>query len=350
MTSLPLRRLLRLPLAVGSALVLLCVSGCGSLALFEPSYSTVPPPPRLSPDAPPEVQKPSYFPDKPLTLLVGFSRGGEGDVAARAMTPRLERALNQPVVVVNRSSAQDAWAQLKVAKPDGYTMAMIQSPQLQIATLDSLGKALFSLEDFVPIVGQLQDPQVLFVRSLSPFKSVAELVAAAKAQPDGISAGVMGGGVDNLALAEFQRRVGVKLRVTRYPDPISARMSTINGQVELHFGSLSSLASTVRAGQGRLLAILDERRSPDFPDVPTMRESGADVVVLSTTGYAFPKGTSAELQDYLAWSLYVAISDPSHQSKMKEAGHTVHFMAPAAFRKLISNEAARAKELQTGLR
>ncbi len=350
MTPLSFQRSFRSLLAVGSALVLLSVSGCSSLPLVEPSYSAVPTPPRLQSNAPPEVQKPSHFPDKPLTLLVGFAKGADGDIAARAMIPRLERWLNQPVVVVNRPDAtgQDVWTQLKMAKPDGYTMAVIQSPQLPMATA-GVGAALVSLQDFVPVAGQLQDPEVLFVRGLSPFKSVAELIVAAKAQPDGLSAGVSGS-ADTLALAEFQRRAGIKLRVTRYPDPLTARMSTISGQVEICFGSLSSMASTVRAGQGRFLAILDGNRSPDFPDVPTMRESGMDATVLSTTGYALPKGASTELQEYLAWSLYVAISDPSHQSTMKDAGQPVHFIPQAPFRKLLADEAVRAKELQADLR
>jgi tripartite-type tricarboxylate transporter receptor subunit TctC len=340
-------------LAVGFALALSFVSGCGSLSLLEPSYSAATPPPRNQPDAPPEVQKPSRFPEKPLTLLVGFPRGVDGDIAARTMIPRLERWMGQPVVVVNRTGTvgQDAWLQLKQAKPDGYTVGMIQSPQLQMAALVSKGSAPFAVEDFAPIAGQLQYPQALFVRGLSPFKSVAELIAAARTQPDGISVGVAAGnGVDSLAVAEFQRRAGVKLRVTRYADPLAARMSTINGQVELHFGSLSTLTSTVRAGQGRFLAVLDQRRSPDFPDVPTMMESGAEVAVLSTTGYALPKGVPTELADYLAWSFYVAISDPSHQAAMKEAGQPVHFLAPAPYRKLVSDEAARVKELQPELR
>lgn len=297
---------------------------------------------------PPEAPKPYYYPQKPITLLVGSKRGTDEDVAGRLLSAQLEKMIWQPVVVANRPEGDglEAWNQLKSASADGYTLGLVSSPQMQALALEPWNKASFTVNDFLPLAGQVRDPTVLFVRGWSPFRTVEELIGAAKAQPDKLPVSVRHKGVtSSLAAADFQQKAGVKLRIGTYVDAANALLAALNGQAEVAFCSFSSAVPMVRSGQGRLLAVMSEDRLPSQPSVPTLREKGIDLVCQTYLGYVAPKRTAPDVADYLLWSLFLAISDPGHQARMQEAGMSVRYMDGKQFGSLLAAEGERVGRL-----
>ena len=306
------------------------------------------PPSTLQPEATPEVERPSGFPDRPITLLVGSTKGAEADIAARTVIPRLEKGLGRPVVVVDRlgGGGLDAWSELKQAKPDGYTLGLIASPQFQLMALDPRTKAPFAIGDFVPAANQLWDPVAILVRSGSGLQSLRELIAAARSQPEGISISVPAtGAAERLAITDLQRKVGLKLRVTEFIDATNARLAALSGQVEAVCGRYSYLAPLARSRQGRFLIFLEEKRLPEWPEVPTLKEMGVDVLFPSSLGYAVPKGTPQEVVDYMAWALHLAMSAPEPQAALRESGLGMRFMGPEQYASFLADQAERTREL-----
>lgn len=327
-----LRSLAALGLA---ALVAVAYAGCSPPLPLQPVLaSPVKPPSKPLADAPPEAHKPHSFPEKPITLLVGFSKGTEADLAARTLALRLEEVIGQPVVVVNRVGGDglEAWSQLKQARADGYTLGQVVSPQLQATVLDPQRKPPFAMTDFLSLANQLLEPGAVFVRPSSPFRTIEELIGAARSQPEALPVSIPAGSiVDRLAAEEFQHKAGVKFRVVEFVDATNARTAALSGQVEAEFGRYAGIVPAVRARQGRFLAFLDDRRLRDWPEVPTVKEKGIDMVSHFSLGYAAPRGMAQDIVDYLAWALYVAIADPGHQAALGEAGLTVRFMGPGQY-------------------
>ena len=352
----PLHRGLRpAALVLVGALAATLLLGCSLLSpvQLDSNSPSVGPTQKPQPGAPPEAEKPYSYATKPLALLVGSQRGTTADIAARLLARPLEKAVGQPVVVVNRTEGggEQAWTQLKQAKPDGYTLGLIVSPQLQALALDPERKPPFQMSDFVALAGQIRVPGAIFVRQSSPLRTVEELVRTARAEPDRVAVSVARGSlVDGLAAADFQRKTGLKLRVTSFPDATNALVAALSGQVDAEFGSFESVAASVRSGQGRLLAVMDEKRLQDQSQVPTLKELGIDVVSCSTLGYAAPKGTSPDIVSFLAWALYLATSDPKYEAQMRDAGLTPSFMSGQSYQRFLVAEAERIRELLPALR
>ncbi len=308
--------------------------------------------PTPQPGAPREASRPHYFWwERPITILVGAPRGARADLGARLLAPWLEQLLGQPVVPVNRPGGDgaEAWTQLKQARPDAYTLGILASPQFQLLALDPQQKAGFGPGDFAPVAGQARESSVLFVRSSSPFKRVEELVEAARGQPGSISLSlIQGSASDHLAATELQRRANVQLRLVSYLNATDARMAVLSGQVDAELGPLAGVIPSLRTGQGRLLAVTEESRLPEYADIPTLKERGLGVVAYSALGYVLPRGTAGDLVDYLAWVFYRAISERGHQDQMQDAGLPVRYLAPDQYARFLSGEAERVKQLQPG--
>ncbi len=134
------------------------------------------------------------FPDKPIQLMVAFPAGGSTDVAARIVAAIAEKALGQSIVVVNKGGAggQIGWTELVRQKPDGYYIGFINLPATNTVILDPERKAIFTEKDFTPIINQVLDPGVIWVRADSPYKTVQDLIDAAKKSPGTIRAATTG--------------------------------------------------------------------------------------------------------------------------------------------------------------
>jgi tripartite-type tricarboxylate transporter receptor subunit TctC len=295
------------------------------------------------------AEKPKDYPSRPVTVMVGFGAGGSSDVGVRILGEALKKVIGQTVLVENKAGAggQVMWTDFKNnARPDGYTLALINIPQIQTAVFDPARKPAFTMKDFQPVANHVQDPGAIFVGADSPYKTLEDFLAAARANPGQIKASTTGiGSDDHLAVLDVQRKANVRFNIIHLVDTPAALKAALGGHIDADFDNVGGFLPTVKSGQGRILAVMSEQRFPDLPDVPTMREKRIDLVSSSTRGYVFPAGTPTEIVKYMEESIKKAMDDPEHVKRMKEAGLTLKFMGVDEYAKFIESQNERAKEL-----
>ncbi len=216
------------------------------------------------------------YPSKPVRLLVGFPPGGGGDLLGRVTAEQLTRKLGGSFVVVNMPGASATIATAAVAKasPDGYTLLFTTSPFTLSA---SLFKSIpyDPINDFVPIARVADGPFCIVVQSSSPFNSLQDLVAYAKAQPGSLNYGSGGNGsVSYLAVELFKSMAGVNIQHVPFTGLPAAITNVIGGQVQMSLPDLPSAAGHVRAGRLKMLGVTSAKRIPALPGVPTVEEAG----------------------------------------------------------------------------
>jgi tripartite-type tricarboxylate transporter receptor subunit TctC len=216
------------------------------------------------------------FPSKPVRLVVPYSPGGGADTTARLIAPRLQDALGQTVVVDNRPGAGGTIGDDAVAKapPDGHTLLIGAFAHAVNPSL--LAKMPFRTpDDFAPISLLVTVPELLVVTPSFPAKTVAELVAMAKAEPGKLSYASSGNGTaQHLAAELFKMRTSTNIQHVPYKGGSLAVADVAAGHVPFYFGNMSSALPQARAGRVRALAVTSPQRSPAAPDVPTMAEAG----------------------------------------------------------------------------
>lgn len=295
------------------------------------------------------ADKPKDYPNKPVTIQIGFGAGGSSDVGVRLLAESLKKVIGQPVLAENKPGAggQVMWTDFKNnAKPDGYTLALINVPQLQTVVFDASRKPLFTMKDFQPVANHVQDPGAILVRKESPYKTLEDLLADAKARPGQVKASTTGiGSDDHLALLDVQRQAKVTFNIIHLKDTPTAMTRVLGGHTDVNFDNVGGFLPSVESGLARILAVMMEKRYPDLPNVPTFKERGFDLVSSSTRGYVFPAGTPMEIVRYMEQSIKKAMEDPEHIDKMKKAGLTLKFMGIEEFSKFLEGQNERAKSL-----
>jgi tripartite-type tricarboxylate transporter receptor subunit TctC len=295
------------------------------------------------------ADKPKDYPNKPITIQVGFGAGGSSDVGVRILAESLEKVIGQPVLTENKPGAgsQVMLTDFKNnAKPDGYTMALINIPQIQTIVFDPARKAVFSMKDIQPVANHVQDPGAILVRKESPYKTLEDFLNDAKARPGQVKASTTGiGSDDHLAVLDVQRKAKVSFNIIHLKDTPTARTRALGGHIDADFDNVGGFLPTVKSGLGRILAVMMDQRYPYLPDVPTFKERGFDVVSSSTRGYVFPAGTPMGIVRYMEQSIKKAMADPEHVERMKKAGLTLMFMGVEEFSKFLESQNDRAKQL-----
>ncbi|MEI6304100.1 MAG: tripartite tricarboxylate transporter substrate binding protein, partial [Betaproteobacteria bacterium] len=216
------------------------------------------------------------WPSRPVKLVVPFSPGGFTDVVARILGQKLTESLGQPVIIENKPGAGSTIGSDYVAKskPDGYTLVMVSTTQVSSPWLyKSMPYDVF--KDFTPIMKLVEGPYVLVANPKLPVKSVAELLALAKAQPGKLDYASSGNGsAQHLVGAMFATMGGVNINHVPYKGSGQAMQDIVGGQVQLGFVGMPNALPYIPSGRLRALAVTTRKRSPDLPDVPTMDEAG----------------------------------------------------------------------------
>jgi len=287
------------------------------------------------------------FPARPVQLMVAYPAGGSTDVAARIVAAIAEKQLGQTIVVVNRGGAggQVGWTDMSRARPDGYYMGFINLPALNTVILDPERKAAFKADTFVPIINQVLDPGIIWVKADSPYKSLKDLLAAAKRTPNKISAGTTGIlSDDHLAILMMEEAApGAVFRIVHFEGGAPQLTAVLGGHLDVAFDNVGTVFRRIRSGELRALAVMDTQRSRFIPDVPTMPELGYPTVISSSTrGIAAPKGTPAPVVKKLQQVLKQAMDDPEHVKKMDEAGLTLRIMIGEEYAKYYRELHAKA--------
>ena len=287
------------------------------------------------------------YPTKRVQLMVAYPAGGSTDIAARIVASIAEKELGQSIVVVNKGGAggQVGWTEMSRVKPDGYYIGFINLPALNTVILDPDRKAAFGVDAFVPVINQVLDPGIIWVKGDSPYKTLKDLLDAARGNPQKISAATTGIlSDDHLAILMMEEAApGVMFRIVHFEGGAPVMTAVMGGHIEAAFDNVGSVFRRIRTGEVRALAVMDTRRSPFLPDVPTMPELGYPSVISSSTrGIAVPKGTPQPVIKRLEQALKKAMEDPEHVRKMEEAGLGLRIMVGEEYAKYYRDLHARA--------
>ena len=281
------------------------------------------------------------YPNKPVKVVVGFSAGGSTDVVARLMARELTEALGQTFVVENKPGggsniATDFVAQ---APADGYTLLFVAVTSTINQTLYPNVK--FDLNrDFDAIALGAKLPNVLVVHPSVPAKTVKELIAWNKANPDKVSYSSSGSGTSiHMAGELFKVRTGLKTQHVPYKGSAPALADLMGGQVQFMFDNMPAAWPQVQAGKLRALAVTTKKRSPTAPDLPTMEESGvAPFDVTSWFGMVAPKGTPKDVIDKVNKAMNAAFDKPEVKAAYAKLGAVAEHTTPAQFSQFIKSE------------
>jgi tripartite-type tricarboxylate transporter receptor subunit TctC len=289
------------------------------------------------------------FPSKPIQLMVAYPAGGSTDVGARIVASIAEKALGQPIVVVNKGGAggQVGWTELVRQRPDGYYIGYINLPATNTVILDPDRKAIFTEKDFSPIINQVLDPGVIWVRADSPYKTVHDLIDGAKKAPSTIrtaTTGILSD--DHLAILMTEEAApGAVFRLVHLEGGAAQLKEIMAGNIDAAFDNVGSIMTRVKSGEVRALAVMDDVRSKFLPDVPTMKELGYPTVISnSTRGIAGPKGLPEPVLNKLREVLKKAMEDPDHVGKLENQGLAIKVMVGDEYAKYFLETHAKAKK------
>lgn len=217
------------------------------------------------------------YPSKPIRMLVPFPPGGVIDILARLVAPKMSDGLKQNVLIENRPGANGNIASEQVAKsqPDGYTLLFTQVSNLCVNPAIYPNIPFDPIKDLAPIALIASTPQVMVVATGSPFKTVADVTAAAKARPGELSFASSGNGsMTHMGIELMQISTGIKFLHVPYKGAAPAVVDVIGGRAEVYMAAMPTVMGQVRAGKLRAIAVASGQRVPDLPDVPTLSESG----------------------------------------------------------------------------
>jgi tripartite-type tricarboxylate transporter receptor subunit TctC len=287
----------------------------------------------------------STYPTRPIHIIVGFAAGGGNDIIARIFAQKLSEDLGQPVIVENKPGGGAIVATEYVARsqPDGYTL-------LVGATGMAINQSVYaklpydSLRDFVAISELVSYPLILIVNASSPIKTVAELVAFAKANADKTNYASASASFQ-LVTELFKQKTGAPMQAIPYKSANESVLAVVSGQVTMAIADAGPVSSQVKAGTVRALAVAAPKRMEDFPDVPTMKEAGADVDATLWTGVFAPKDTPPRIVGKLEGEFMRIAGLPDVIAHLKPLGILAIGNSSGEFTKILSTDIARWGEV-----
>lgn len=265
------------------------------------------------------------YPTKPITLIQGFGVGGNSDTIARIIAPGLAKELGQPVVVEAKTGAGGNVASATVAKssPDGYTLILLTGGHAVSAAVYSK-LAFHPIDDFEWVSLVTQFPFAVSVSSQSRFKTIADVIAAAKGAPNSVSYTSVGiGSTQHLSGELFAAMTGVKMNHIPYKGGAGPLQDVLGGRVDVMFDSITVTRAQAESGRLRALGVTSLKPYKLFSGVPPIADTIPGFEVTSWTGIAAPKGTSTEVQKRLQAALTKVLSDPEVIAKLELTGGVV---------------------------
>jgi len=285
------------------------------------------------------------YPSKVINWICPYAAGGNADLRSRQLSIAMGKIMGQTIIVDNKPGAGGNIGTEAIvrAKPDGYTLGLGNFAPMAV------NKALFKkinfdpLTDLTPIMLIEKGPLILMVRNDAPYKSVKDLVDAAKAKPGKITYASGGiGGTHHMSGALFSSAAGVEMTHVPYKSGAAGATDLMGGQVDFMFEQMYAAMPSVKGGKLRALAITSKKRSPLLPDLPTMAEAGYPAVeVQNWQGVVGPKGMKPELVKYLNEVANKALMTPEVKDRILEQGNEVGGGTPEEFVALVKSEGPR---------
>lgn len=282
------------------------------------------------------------YPSKPIRVIVPQSPGGGTDVACRLIAQAAEKLLGQPVVVENKPGAGGRIGAALVSKaaPDGYTILYTAKPPLTIQQHLKLKLDFDPGRDFAPVAIMTWAPALLIVRSSFPAKTVQEFVAYAKSNPGKITFGIQGIGAEfHISLELLRQRAGINIIAVPYTGGAPAIVDLLAGRLDAMILVPAATKEHLAAGRLVALATLEDKRAPDFPNVPTVAEAGLPELTGSPWfGFVAPAATPPAIVNKLAGVFSQLQSDAALVKRLNDVGYTLKVTGPAESKALIEAE------------
>ncbi|NVM86731.1 tripartite-type tricarboxylate transporter receptor subunit TctC [Variovorax sp. SG517] len=285
------------------------------------------------------------YPARPIKLIVPFPPGGGTDIIAREVANKVATSEGWTIVIDNKPGSGgnigvDAAAK---ASPDGYTLVLGQTSNLAINPSLYTKLPYDPVKDLAAVGLVASAPLVVVVSSASPYKKLADVVAAAKAKPTALNYASSGNGtVAHLATEQFQKVAGIQLTHVPYKGASQGLTDLVGGQIQLYVSSVPTLIAQIKSGQLRALAVTSLQRNSDLPDVPTMVEAGyKDFEAVTWFGVAGPAAMPKDAIAKLNAAFNKALATPDVQKKLAAQGAEVLSGPPEKFASLIRTDGVR---------
>jgi tripartite-type tricarboxylate transporter receptor subunit TctC len=273
------------------------------------------------------------YPERPIRMVVPWAAGGDTDNIFRPFAPLLQKHIGQTVVIANVGGASGTRGakEAKDAPPDGYTLYSMHE---YIHSTYYAGVADVQYSDFEPVCLISSTPSVLTASPKTPWKSWQDLAKDAKARPGQISVGATLASTSHFFPALIEKATGLKFKYVSY-EGLAPRMNAIlGGHIDLTDSNLTQKGK-VEAGQLKFLAIATEKRHPEMPSVPTLKELGVNVVFDVNRGIMAPKGTPADILAKLGSACAAAVKEPEFAKAMRLQGTDVRYLGRAEYAKWL---------------
>lgn len=264
------------------------------------------------------------FPERPVKLIVPWGAGGDTDVIYRALLPYLQQHLGGTVVIANIGGASGTKGakEAKDSPPDGYTIFAVHD---SIHSTYWTGVADVNWTDFEPICLVSSTPSILTASPKAPWKDVKAMIADAKKRPGQITVAATLGSTSHFFPALVEKAAGIKFRYVPYEGTADRMNALLGSHVDLGESNLTQKGKA-DAGSIRFLAIATEKRAEEIPNVPTLEESGVDVIYAVNRGLVAPKGTPADVLAKLRSACGASVNEPGFAKAMKLQGTLVHYL------------------------
>ncbi|HET7886964.1 MAG TPA: tripartite tricarboxylate transporter substrate binding protein [Bradyrhizobium sp.] len=291
-------------------------------------------------------EDPAKYPTRAIHVVVGFTPGGGNDLIARIVGQKLSESLGQAVVIDNKPGGGAIVATEYVAKApaDGYTLLVGASGAIAINPAVYARLPYDPVKDFTPITELGSFPLILIVNAASPIKSVADLIAFAKAHPKEANYSSSSAAFQ-LVTELFKQKTGAPLQEIPYKGANDSVMAVISGQVTATIADAGPVSGQVKGGQVRALAVTSPARAADFPDVPTMKEAGTEVDAVLWSGIFVPRQTPPAIVKKLEAELRRIIREPDVVARLKPLGISPVGNSSDEFARTIADDIARWTEV-----
>lgn len=289
------------------------------------------------------------FPNKSLNFIVPWSPGGSSDLTSRALASAMSRNIGENVTVVSRTGGGGAVGHLAIsqARPTGYDIGMGTLEMVIPAWSKTSG---LTIDNFTPISLVSINPAAITVAKNSPFKTIGELTAYIKANPGKLKAsGTAKGGSWDMARAGFLKTIGVKANALPWvpaQGSAAAIQELLAGGVDVITVSVAEVGTLLKSGEVRTLAVMSDKRHPNFPSVPTLKESGINWSFGSFLSVVGPRRLAADVVSRIDQSVKAAMQTAEFKNFMNNGGFGVNYMNPAQFRLFLNQQAAKMKDIE----
>lgn len=280
------------------------------------------------------------YPERGLTLIVPYGAGGGTDITARLLAKDLEALIGRPVTVENRAGGGGwiGWGALAQARPDGYTLGYLNAPSMYAGYLDPKLNRKENLESFTPLMNHVLDYNVWAVKADSPYRSVKDVIDAARKAPEAITVTAYGAGSDDhLAILGVEAETGTKFVTVHSRSTAEAKTQALGGHVHVLGANVSEVAEEVRNGQLRLIGVMAPQRSRFLPDAPTFKEQGFSQIWSVSRGIAAPAGLPKDVEVKLLGYLEKTLGSREHQQKAEALSLEPSVVAGDQYRKFLKD-------------